>query len=127
MKVGIKKKIGRSVLSFDFEEGKIKDALFIAAGITTMPEICGNCQSANIQLQSNKAEKEGKTYKYIKIRCADCKATSTMGENLDGVNVFWKRFEVYNPNFNEGEDHSAQKAPAQSTKRVEVDDDDIPF
>ena len=95
MKINLKKKIGSSVFEFDFEEGKLKDALFFAAGITSIPTICSICGSDHIQLESNKAEKDGKTYKYVKVRCLSCMAASTMGENIDGINVFWKKFEKF--------------------------------
>lgn len=137
MNVNIKKRLGKSVASFTFEEGKLKDALYTAAGITSIPEVCGNCHKGNLQLQSNKADKDGKTYKYVKVRCMDCSATSTMGENLDGVNIFWKKFELYNPNNGEEEGATAQpvapRAPALSAQQPAapaqppIDDDDIPF
>jgi len=123
MKTTLRKKIGTTVFEFEFEEGKAKDALFTAAGLVAIPETCGLCHSSNVQLISQKAEKEGKTYKYIKVRCSDCRATSTMGENLDGVNVFWKKFEAYTPS---NQSRNTEQSQA-SNHEEDVSVDDIPF
>lgn len=95
MKVTITKKIGTATMTFEVEEGKTKDALYRASNFTTIPEVCTLCKSSNLQLDSNKGERDGKTYTFVKVKCLDCNGRSNMGENLDGVNVFWKEFEKY--------------------------------
>lgn len=120
MKVQIRKLIGNSTFIFDVEEGKVKDALFTAAGLASIPEMCTVCKSKNVQLSNNKGtDKNGKAFSFVKVRCLDCTATSQMGEYLDGVNVFWKQFEKWTP---EGTS-TAQVAtkPVQPHSRVEVD------
>ncbi len=97
MRITITKTIGKSVIMFEIDGDKTKDALYHASNFTTIPEVCGLCKSQNLVLDGNKAisKKDGKSYTYVKIKCLDCNGRSTMGENMDGVNVFWKEFEKY--------------------------------
>lgn len=98
MIVKISKKIGTATLVFEIEEGKTKDALYRATNFTTIPEVCGICKSTRIQLDGNTGKgKDGKVYSFVKVKCLDCHAQCNMGENVDGVNVFWKEFEKYTP------------------------------
>lgn len=91
MKVQIEKKVGSAVLKVEVEGEKEVDALFKAAGFTTMPEICSLCKSIDIVLDGNKA----KGYTFVKIKCLKCGGRSQMGQLKDGSGIFWKPFEVY--------------------------------
>jgi len=93
MKINITKKIGKATLTFQVEGEKERDTLFKASGFTTIPEQCGLCKGENIVLDGNEAE----GYLFIKIKCLDCGGRSQMGERKDGMAIFWKAWEKYNP------------------------------
>lgn len=93
MKIQITKIVGASTLTFEVEGEKEIDALSKAAAFTTMPDQCGMCQSKNVALDSNKAE----SFTFVKIRCLDCRARSQMGQFRDGSGIFFKKWEIYQP------------------------------
>lgn len=100
MKINITKKIGKATLVVDVEGDKEIDALTRASTFTTMPDTCGLCHSDNVELVSNKADK----FSYIKVKCLDCGAASTMGQYQDNTGCFWKQFEKYVPSAQKGGD-----------------------
>lgn len=92
MIVKINKKIGNTTLQFEVEGDKERDALFAASSFTTIPEVCGNCESTDLVLDGQKSQ----GFTFVKVKCLKCNARSQMGERKDG-GVFWKTFEKYSP------------------------------
>ena len=132
MRVIIKKKIGKSEVTFEANAEKYKDALFQAAFYANTPDKCVLCGTDDVVLDANRTQ-EG--YTYVKVRCLnpDCGARSTMGEYRDGSGGFWKKFEKYNPEGGEQSSAPAEKAEAKTAeaktaeaKKVEPSDD-FPF
>jgi hypothetical protein len=113
MKVTISKKIGKSTLQFQVEGEKEKDSLAKASYFTTIPDVCGNCQSENISLDSNRTEE----FLFIKIKCLDCNFRSNMGE-LKAGGIFWKQWEEYVAPLKQKTDESFKK----SAKKEEEED-----
>lgn len=98
MKVKITKQIGKSMLVFEVEGDKELDTLTRASTFTTMPDTCTMCNSENVELSANKADK----YSFVKVKCMDCGAASTMGLYQDNSGAFWKKFEKYVASAQEG-------------------------
>ena len=90
MKVLIKKQLGKVLLEFEVEADKGFDALFNASVLASMPDVCGLCDSEDVELTGNRA----KDYKFVKVRCTACTATAMLSEYKAG-GYFWKEFEVY--------------------------------
>lgn len=91
MKINVSKKIGKSTLSFQIEADKQLDALAAASFYTTMPDVCGNCKSDDVELSSNKA----KEFTFVKIKCNKCNYRSNYGQYKDGSGGFFKEWEEY--------------------------------
>lgn len=92
MKIQITKKIGDTTAQFVIEEPKDVDALFQAGCVASMPTICSECGSSEVELSGNKAD----GYTFVKVHCKSCNANSTMGQYKDG-GFFWKKFERFTP------------------------------
>ena len=92
MKVNITKKFGDTSLQFQVEEPKDVDALFQAGCIASMPTVCSECGSEDVELTGKKAE----GYTFVKVSCKKCFAQSSMGQYKEG-GFFWKKFEKYVP------------------------------
>lgn len=93
MEIKVQKKLGNSMLEVSIEEKNDKDAIAKAL-IFTQPDYCPLCKGTNIVWDSNKANTAEGTFTYIKRRCLNCKATSTLGEYKAG-GYFWKPWEIY--------------------------------
>jgi hypothetical protein len=93
MTITIKRQVGSSELVFQVEAEKDIDALAQASFYTNTPEECGLCKSADVKLDSNKAE----TFTFIKIKCNKCLASANVGSFKDGSGHFWKKFIAYTP------------------------------
>lgn len=121
MQISISKKIGKSTLQFRVEGEKEKDTLAKASYFTTIPDKCGNCQSENIALDSNKTEE----FTFIKVKCLDCNFRANMGE-LKAGGIFWKKWEEYVAPIKKQVDESFKKSEKTSVKE-EVEEEDVPF
>ena len=120
MKIIVKKKIGKSVLSFEVEGSKLPEVLEKAAFASSTPDKCTVCGSEDLELSSNKSD----SFTFIKIRCLnpDCRATAKLGQYKDGNGGFWRKFEKWTP------DESKSSAPSATAPQVsELVDDDLPF
>jgi len=95
MKIKIKKSIGGEGYQFEIDKDDPKKALFLAGSIASMPESCGECGGNNLTLDANIARTDDGTYEYVKVRCKDCGAQSTMGEYKQEKGIFWKEFEKF--------------------------------
>lgn len=93
MKIKINKTIKNTAIQFEIDNPKIKDALFLAGSLASMPSECKLCGSSDVMLSSNKA----KEYMFVKIICSKCGARSQMGEYKDGSGFYWKDWEKYIP------------------------------
>ncbi len=93
MKITIQKQIGRSVVKFETEEAKGRDALFTAGFLSSTPDTCGLCGSKEVNLEGNKA----KGYTFVKVICTKCYGRAEMGEYKDG-GYFWKKWEKFEKN-----------------------------
>jgi len=120
MKIIVKKKIGKSVLEFEVEGGKLPEVMEKAAFAASTPDRCGICGSEEIELSSNKAD----AFTFIKIRCMnpDCRATANLGQYKDGSGGFWKKFEKWT-----GNTTTSPKPSASAPKAEQDSDDDLPF
>lgn len=127
MRVIVKKKVGKSEVTFEASAEKYKDALFQAAFYANTPDKCTLCGSEDVVLDANKTQ-EG--YLYVKIRCLnpECGARATMGEYRDGSGGFWKKFEKYNPEGGEAPAEKAEAKPAATAEAKKAEpSDDFPF
>jgi hypothetical protein len=130
MRVIIKKKIGKSEVTFEASADKYKDALFQAAFYANTPDKCTICHSEDVILDANRTQ-EG--YLYVKVRCLnpECGARATMGEYRDGSGGFWKQFEKYDPNATGAKTPAVEKkeeTPAATAEAKKVEpSDDFPF
>ena len=103
MKILVKKAVGKVQFEFEVEAEKGFDALFNAS----TPDVCGLCKSTDVVLTGNRA----KEYKFVKVRCTSCTATSTLSEYKAG-GYFWKEFEKYAQRSNgTGANQSQEEAP----------------
>lgn len=107
MKIKLNKQVGDTSLQFEIKEGNVKNAMFLAGGIANIPTECGECGSTNVSLSSNVGENEEGSFEYVKVRCKECGATSTMGSYQKQNGIFWKQFEKYQPK----EGDNSRKAP----------------
>lgn len=99
MIIKINKKVGATQLQFEVEGSDVQSALLNACQFTTIPESCDLCGEENLMLDGMKAQtKEGKTVTYNHVKCLSCGAKSTAGVRMDDKNIFWKKFEKYEPN-----------------------------
>ncbi len=123
-KIIIKKKIGKSELSFMEDASDVKQALFDAAFYATTPDQCTICGGEEVTLDSNKTQ-EG--YLYVKVRCLNekCKAQATLGTYRDESGCFWKAFEIYEPKEDSSSDGPAEakevKKPTKKSKEEDFD------
>ena len=115
MKIAITKKIGKSTLQFQVDGERDFDALFKAALYTTMPDTCGVCSEDNLVLDSNKTPE----YKFVKIKCLNCRAQAQLGQYKDGTGYYWNKFEEYVPKTEKNE-VSEKKPKMEDDKDVET-------
>ena len=107
MKILVKKAVGKVQFEFEVEAEKGFDALFNASTLAATPDVCGLCKSTDVVLTGNRA----KEYKFVKVRCTSCTATSTLSEYKAG-GYFWKEFEKYAQRSNgTGANQSQEEAP----------------
>jgi len=89
MKKYVKKKIGREVHNFVVEGDNLFDVMQ-EAGKLSFHDVhtCGCCGSDNLSLGSHKAQNK---YKYVTVRCLNCKATLNFGQQSEDDEVFYLR------------------------------------
>jgi hypothetical protein len=90
MKTTIQKQIGKSLIRFEVDEPKAKDALFMTGVLASTPDKCTLCNSEDVSLEGNK----NSGYTFIKVTCKKCFAQAQLGDYKDGGH-FWKKFEKY--------------------------------
>ena len=122
MQVKVSKKYLDTVVSIEFDEKKLTDAL-LQVSLFTCKDVCGKCQNTEIALEGNKTQE---SYIYIKRRCMNpqCRATSTLGTYKDGSGHFWKSWEIFVPN------STMPNAPKRAESIPSPTDDydqDLPF
>ena len=85
----VKKKIGAETHTW-MVDGKNIFECQMEAQKFSFPDIetCGCCGSKNIHLYSKLAQSK---FKYLEVRCYDCKGSLTFGQKQDDPNVFYLR------------------------------------
>ena len=116
MKIQIKKQVGKSLLQFEVDEPKGRDALFNAGFLASTPDECSLCHSKDVCLEGNKA----KGYTFVKVACKKCGAKADMGEYKDG-GFYWKQFSIQHGQAQE----KADDIPVLEDEEVNVEN--IPF
>ena len=92
MKIYVKKQIGASSFTFEFENANTVEALFTAGTLSGTPDKCSLCGSEEVELEGSKA----KGYTFVKVKCLKCGARAQLGQYKEG-GQFWKAFEKYQP------------------------------
>ena len=119
-------KVGEATYGFEIEEPKEIDTLHKTIVLGNPPRQCTSCQSANVQLDSNK-DRDGNTY--INVLCNDCGAKAKLGQYKSG-GYFWKEFEKYVRSEQSQPAQtveSVKEAPTNAPKEEEIDLSDLPF
>jgi len=96
MEIKVTKKLGENTtVEFKSTEPEFKKAMCEIVPFT-QPDYCSLCKSTKIMYETNKSTTDKGTFIYIKRRCLQCQAQSTLGE-YKGGGYFWKAFEIYQP------------------------------
>lgn len=96
MKIKIRKVLTNlDVYEFDIDEEQDLEALAKAGFLASMPTKCTECGENDVHLASNKSSSEKGTFTFVYMQCK-CGAKAQLGQYKTG-GMFWKKFEVYNP------------------------------
>ena len=89
MQYFIKKKIGKETHTWTVEGDNAYECQMEAQKLSFYDvHICGLCKSDNIHLMARLAQNK---YKYLEIRCFDCKGSLTLGNKMEDPNVYYLR------------------------------------
>ncbi len=89
MEVLIKKKIGRTVYHYTFTGANLYDVHTEAQRLSFEDvEACGCCGSDNLEMVARHAQNK---YKYVGVKCRDCRAEVTMGRRQEDADTFFLR------------------------------------
>jgi len=85
---------------------------------------CGACGSDNLKLKAYKAQGQ---YKYLQVRCLECKATLTCGSRKDNPNLYYyRRNDDGTLQWEEYKEQNSQTPEGQKPAE-EHEQDDLPF
>ena len=89
MKFNITKQIGKTKYTFQVEGQNLYDVITEGQKLSfnDVPK-CGICGGDNLELDAHLAQ--GK-YKYVSIKCKDCRASLTLGQKQDDPNTYYLR------------------------------------
>ena len=92
MKIKVNKLLGSTSIVFEVDNPNIKDALYSAGILASMPTKC-KCESEDVILASNSA----KGYTFVYVKCNKCVSKAQLGEYKDKSGYYWKEWEKYIP------------------------------
>ncbi len=90
MRLLIKKQIGKRVFHFEVEGANLYELISERKSFLFPDKVpaCGICSSENLDLGARKGLDK---FKYVFIRCLDCKAELTFGHRTDDPDVYYLR------------------------------------
>lgn len=89
MKMSITKQIGKTKYPFQVEGDNLFELIMQAQKLSFGDVTkCGLCDSDNLILEAHIAQ--GK-YKYVSVKCLDCKASVTFGQKQDDPQTYYLR------------------------------------
>lgn len=89
MQLFIKKKIGKQTYNFVVEGNNLYDVTMESLKLSFRDiHKCGICGSDNLILNARKAQNK---YKYVEIRCMDCKAALVFGVKKEEPDTYYLR------------------------------------
>ena len=97
MIINLKRQINGGEINIEIDEKEEKKAMHKAL-FFLQGNFCDHCKKQSpLVWSSNVAKTDDGDFIYIKRFCPLCKASSTAGEYKGGNGLFWKKFEIYNP------------------------------
>lgn len=89
MELLIKKKIGRTVYCYTFTGANAYDVHMEAQRLSYDDvDACGICGSDNLEMAARFAQNK---YKYLGVKCRDCRAEVTAGRRQEDADTFFLR------------------------------------
>jgi hypothetical protein len=89
MQKTIRKKIGKEVHTFIVEGSNLYELVTESQKLSFNDvERCGCCKSDNLILNSRLAMNK---YKYVEVKCADCRASVVFGSMMENPDIFFLR------------------------------------
>src|ERR1035438_4561132 len=89
MELEIKKRIGKDTHTFQVQGSNLYEIVTESQKLSFgNVEKCGCCGSDNLILQSRLAMKK---YKYVEVKCLQCKASLVFGSTTENPDVFYLR------------------------------------
>ena len=90
MKFKIQLKVGRNVIQVEDDAVKTTDLVHKLAFLQSLPEVCGHCNSEDIQLDHRLAKK----FHFYEVKCRnpECRHKLRMGQYQDGGELFTKQW-----------------------------------
>lgn len=85
----IKKKIGNEVHSFSVEGNNLFDAVLTSKNLSFgNVDKCGKCGGEYLELSAHNAKNK---FKYVTIKCKQCKAYLNFGQQQENPDIFYLR------------------------------------
>ena len=89
MKMTATKQIGKNKYTFFFEGKNLYEVVMEAQKLSFRDiPLCGCCKGDNLILDAHLAQ--GK-FKYVSVKCLDCKASLTFGQKQDDPDTYYPR------------------------------------
>lgn len=83
----IKKKIGKEVHSFSVEGEDLFDVVMTSKNLSfDSVDACGKCGKDDLTLGAHKAKDK---FKYVTVKCKNCKAYLNFGQQMSSPEVFY--------------------------------------